>query len=106
MLFRHYRTETNGCLTVAYENTDGLAQIGISWCSPNDKFSRRKGRLIASRRLETGRDNGHYVDKDLHGRELSVRACIFELLEDAKKPRWYDSFRQDVEERWKNGVEK
>ncbi len=38
-------------------------ELGVSWCSPNDHFSRPKGRLVATGRLNSKRGYYHSVPR-------------------------------------------
>jgi len=99
MIFRHYRTEENGCATVAFRSEDGLAELGVAWCSPEDPFNRAKGRLIAAGRVETKRDNGHYHSMP-HTGDVQLRPTIFAMLDSMKKPRWFEGFIGELEKAW------
>lgn len=42
-----------GRATLAIRVSDNVIDVGVSFCSPNDQFSRSKGRIIALDRLNT-----------------------------------------------------
>lgn len=56
--FEH-RKLGNGYVTIAYDfdTTGKRIDYALAFCSPKDRFSKAKGRLITSRRLEVYRTN-------------------------------------------------
>lgn len=100
MIYRHYRTEEKGAITVALKSGGGLTEVGVAWCSPLDQFSRAKGRLIASRRLEVKRGNGNYHAMPHHSEDIKPRQVIFAMLDSMRLPRWFEEFQEELKKQW------
>jgi len=102
MIYKHYRTEKHGCVSVAFQSADGRAEMGVAWCSPKDKFNRKKGRLIAEGRLERKRANGFYYSR-AHPDSTVLPGRIYDLLKDMWEiPLWFDAFDAALKEKYKN----
>jgi len=103
MIIKHYRTEKHGSVSIAYKSVDGLSEIGISWCSPKDKFNRKKGRLIAEGRLEKKRTNGHYYAQ-AYPEDLRPSKQIFDMLDVVKVPCWFGAFEIALRKKWEDAA--
>jgi hypothetical protein len=99
VIYKHYRTEKHGCVSVAFQSEDGVAEIGVSWCSPKDRFNRKKGRTIAEGRLESKRPNGYYFSR-AYSEEGNPGQRIYDMLIELDVPRWFDAFEDALEKRW------
>jgi hypothetical protein len=99
MIYKHYRTEKHGCVSVAFQSTDGVAEIGVSWCSPKDKFNRKKGRLIAEGRLIRKRPNGQYYSRAYPVEGIPSQR-IYDMLTELDVPRWFDAFEDALQKKW------
>jgi hypothetical protein len=101
VIYKHYRTEKHGCVSVAFQSEDGVAEIGVSWCSPKDKFNRKKGRIIAEGRLVRKRPNGYYYSRAYPGEGLPSQR-IYDMLIELDVPRWFGDFEDALQKKWKN----
>lgn len=101
MIYKHYRTEKHGCVSVAFQSIDGVAEIGVSWCSPKDKFNRKKGRIIAGGRLKRKRPNGFYYTRAYPGESVPSQR-IYDMLIELPVPRWFDAFEDALQKRWED----
>ncbi len=79
-----------GYITVALtrpskEETDQKHLISFSFCSPKDSFNKKKGRMIAEGRLNTGRT----IELDIRGTVPSVvKAAMEKAIADGIVPSW------------------
>lgn len=105
MIFRHYRTEKNGSITICGEVVkDQAFAIGVAFCSPKEKqFSKKVGRYIAEGRLRSflvkreatfGRGWCLVYKDDIS----KTKSHIERLLPEVKGPSWYSRFLEE----WKS----
>lgn len=58
MRIYHFISEGGrGGVTIALDNREGPLRIGWSMCDPRDQFSRKRGRAIATGRLQSAKPN-------------------------------------------------
>ena len=105
----HYRTEDAGSVTFALrpceqdaDDKNGhvqLHEMGVSFCSPRDQFSRSRARLIAQGRagmLEPEIDTATPIREALYETcEWAVRHMAEELKlygDKSRVPRWFPAF--------------
>ena len=83
----HINKPEIGGVTLALYEDDGVVHVGASFCSPSENsFSRKRGREIASGRLEARRHGyvAHTIDdgsdvRDLHENHEQVHAILKRL---------------------------
>lgn len=80
-------------IAVEYIRETGLVVYGVAWCSPKDQFNRKKGRMIAEGRLESGKGSAFYTQANTR-RELvnEVILDLAEYLDEVNAPQWVTSF--------------
>lgn len=75
-------TDHNGMITLATYKDDDQIKYGVSFCSPKDRFNKKRGRLIAFNRLKQ-------CTETLKLEELNHKSIVAEILNDILDDRNY-----------------
>lgn len=77
-----------GRVTAAIRADDKEAEIGLAFCSPEDQFSRKRGRLIAEGRLNVGKSLRLFLDPDKRVK-AQVMGWLREYLPTSQTVPWW-----------------
>jgi len=94
--FAHFRNQPEegvkekGALTIAYMVEKSGLKYSLSFCSPRDCFSKKKGRLISAGRLKKEKTVSFEILKDENPRDVVVSLVNNELENPVGRdvPRW------------------
>lgn len=83
-------------IAVDYDREAGVVSYAIAWCSPKDQFHKKKGRMIASGRLDVGKCFSFFP------KATTRRGLVIEVMEDIAlnldfvgAPQWVGGFVDD-----------
>lgn len=66
LTYLHYHFDQGGAFTAAISIEGALVRVAFAFCSPKDNFSKKKGRLISTGRLNAGKHPIEFLDNEKH----------------------------------------
>ncbi len=86
--FMHFELN-GGRVTAAIQVENQIAEVGLAFCSPQDQFARKRGRLIAEGRLNAGKAFCYVPVNPGDRAKEKVMAWLREYLPTSQSAPWW-----------------